>query len=148
MLGQVSCAFHYRDRFTFVNLKQYVRSHLEFAIEARSPWTQQDKEELDRVQKRAVGMVSGLKGTTYEEKLEELGLTTLEERRHQADMLQVYKILTEKDRVSSETWFRRAGEGAVSTRHAAGLMNLVKPRTRLEVRSNFFSVRTVVYMYQ
>jgi hypothetical protein len=45
--------------------------------------------------------------------------------------------------VSSETWFRRAGESTVSTRHAAGLMNLVKPRTRLEVRSNFFSVRTV-----
>ncbi len=149
MLGQVSLAFHYRDRFTIVNLyKQYVRSHLEFAIQARSPWTQQDKEELDRVQKRAVGMVSGLKGTTYKEKLEELGLTTLEERRHQADMLQVNKILTEKDRVSSETWFRRAGEGAVSTRHVARLMNLVKPRTRLEVRSNFFSVRTVVYMYR
>jgi hypothetical protein len=48
-------------------------------------------------------MVSGLKGTTYNEKLEELGLTTLEETRHQTDMLQVYKILTGKDRVSSET---------------------------------------------
>ncbi len=31
----------------------------------------------------------------------------------------------------------------MSTRHATGLMNVVKPRTRLEVRSNFFSVRTV-----
>jgi hypothetical protein len=58
-------------------------------------------------------------------------------------MLQVHKILTGKDRVSSETWFSRAGESTVSTRHAAGLMNLVKPRIRLEVRSNFFSVRTV-----
>jgi hypothetical protein len=36
-------------------------------------------------------MMLGLKGTNYEEKLEELGLTTLEERRHQADMLQVPK---------------------------------------------------------
>ncbi len=87
VLGQVSRTFHCRDRFMFVNLyKQYVRPHLEFAIQAWSPWTQQDKEELERVQRRAVGMVSGLKGTTYKE---ELGLTTLEERRHQADMLQV-----------------------------------------------------------
>jgi hypothetical protein len=36
----------------FVNLyKQYVRPHLEFAIQAWSPWTQQDKEELERVQR-------------------------------------------------------------------------------------------------
>jgi hypothetical protein len=46
--------------------------------------------------------------------------------------------LTGKDRVSSESWFRRVGECAVSTRYATGLMNLVKPRTRLEVRSNYF----------
>jgi hypothetical protein len=56
-------------------------------------------------------MVSGLQGVTYEDKLKELDLTTLEERRHQADMLQVYKILTGKDNVQSESWFRRAGDG-------------------------------------
>ncbi len=38
-------------------------------------------------------MVSGLKGTEYEERLKELGLITLEERRHQADMLQTFKIV-------------------------------------------------------
>jgi hypothetical protein len=32
-------------------------------------------------------MVPGLKGTTYELKLEELGLNSLEEGRHEADML-------------------------------------------------------------
>jgi hypothetical protein len=32
-------------------------------------------------------MVSGLASHNYEERLAELGLTTLEERRHQADML-------------------------------------------------------------
>lgn len=35
VLGQISRAFHYRDRYTFMNLyKQYVRPHLEFAIQA------------------------------------------------------------------------------------------------------------------
>jgi hypothetical protein len=33
------------------------------------PMDQQDKDELERVQKRAVGMVLGLKETTYDEKL-------------------------------------------------------------------------------
>jgi hypothetical protein len=47
---------------------------------------------------------SGLKALTYEEKLKELGLTTLEERRQQADMVQVYKIVNGKDMVDSQTW--------------------------------------------
>ena len=33
-------------------------------------------------------MISGLSGTTYEEKCKELGLDTLEDRRLQQDMLQ------------------------------------------------------------
>jgi hypothetical protein len=58
-------------------------------------------------------------------------------------MLQVYKILTEKDRVDRRTWFQMAGEGPVRTRQATGAMNIYKPRTRLDVRSHFFSVRTI-----
>jgi hypothetical protein len=37
-------------------------------------------------------MVSGLKNKDYEDWLKELGMNTLEERRHQSDMLQVFKI--------------------------------------------------------
>jgi ribonuclease P/MRP protein subunit RPP40 len=50
-------------------------------------------EVLEKVQRRAVQMVSGLKSHTYEDRLKELGLTTLEERRHQADMAQTYKVV-------------------------------------------------------
>ena len=41
-------------------------------------------------------MISGLKGSTYEEKCEELGLKTLEERRGGQDMALVHKFLTEQ----------------------------------------------------
>ncbi len=62
------------DRHIFKSLyMQYVRPHLEYA-----PWLEADKAVIEKVQKRAVSMVSGLKGTTYEEKLLELGLTTME----------------------------------------------------------------------
>jgi hypothetical protein len=37
---------------------------------------------------RAVKVLSGLKGITYEGRLIELGLTTLEERRYRMDMMQ------------------------------------------------------------
>ena len=82
VLGQISRAFHYRDRKTFIQLyKQYVRPHLEFAITAWSPWTQADIQTLQKVQQRAVKMVSGLRGSTYEERLRELQLLSLADRR-------------------------------------------------------------------
>jgi hypothetical protein len=65
VLGQISRSFHFRDRRTFIKLyKQYVRPHLEFAVPAWSPWTQADREMLEKIQKRAVKMVSGLTSRT------------------------------------------------------------------------------------
>ncbi len=62
VLVQILRAFHFRDRFTFISLSQkYVRPHLEFAMQAWCSCTNQDREALKKVQKRAVGTVSGLK---------------------------------------------------------------------------------------
>ena len=64
----------------------YVRLHLEFAGPAWSPWQEGDKDYLERVQRKAVAMVSGLAAREYEKRLQELGLLTLEERRHQTEL--------------------------------------------------------------
>jgi hypothetical protein len=81
-------------------VKYHVRPHLEYTAVAWSPWLETDKAVIEKIQKRAVSMVSGLKGKTYEEKLLELGLTTMEERRHQADMTQPFKIIHGIDNVA------------------------------------------------
>ena len=142
VLGQIGQAFHFRDRHVFVCLyKQYVSPHLEFAGQAWSPWTAADKAVLENVQKRAVRMVSGLKSADYEERLKELGMTTLEERRHQADMLYVYKILTGRENVDRSEWFTMAAEASRATRSTAHGLNIRVKHGRLEVRRNFFSVR-------
>ena len=47
-------------------------------------------------------MISGLASNDYMDKLAELGLETLEERRHRIDMAQVYKIVTGKWQGQSE----------------------------------------------
>ncbi len=66
VLGQLARAFHYRDRHVFMRLyKQYARPHLEFSTQAWSPWTKRDKACLEKVQQRAVRMVSGLKSDEY-----------------------------------------------------------------------------------
>jgi hypothetical protein len=140
VLGQISRAFHYRERHTqtFVNLyKQYVRPCTSSVSDPT--WSLLYRPGATRLSRtrRALAKVSGLRGATYEEKLEELGMTTLEERRHRADMVQKFKILTGKHNVNRESWFTIVAEGAVRTRQAMGLINLAKPRTRLDVRGNF-----------
>jgi ribonuclease P/MRP protein subunit RPP40 len=141
VLSQISRAFHFWDQHVFLRLYvQYVQPHLEFVSPAWSPWLEADKELLEKIQRRAVNMASGLKAVTYEEKLKELGLTTLEERRHQADMTQVYKILTKKDMVKSETWFLSVNNVERST---ADPLNLRIQPARLEMRRNFFTNRVV-----
>jgi len=144
VLSQLSRAFHYRDRHVFKRLYvQYVRPHLEFASVAWTPWHEADKAVLERIQQRAVSMISGLKGATYEEKLAELGLTTLEERRHQADMLQTFKIMRGFDNVDSATWFQRVDTSVRTTRSAADPLNLRAQPARLDIRRNFFSNRVI-----
>jgi hypothetical protein len=88
-------------------------------------------------------MISGLRGATYEEKLSELGLTTLEERRHQTDMLQTFKIQRGFDRVDSDTIFQRVDTAVRTTRSDADPVNLKAQPARLGFRRNFFSNRVI-----
>ena len=50
-------------------------------------------------------MVSGLLGT-FHDKLKELKLNTLEDRRIRADAIQTYKIVHGVDKVDRSTWFQ------------------------------------------
>ena len=87
---------------------------------------------LEKVQRRAVGMVSGLQARSYEQRLVELNLPSLGSRRWRGDMISVHRILTGVDRVDPSRWFDQAGSlsrsGATRTRHMGGTRTLV-PRT-------------------
>ena len=88
--------------------------------------------------------MSGLKGRTYEEKLVEIGMEPLAERRRRLDLLQTYKILNTKEDVDPETWFKHVqADRGVRTRMTEGGVSLVQSRSRLEPRRNFFSQRDV-----
>ena len=143
ILGQICRAFHFRDRHVFIKLyKRYVRVHLEYSSPAWSPWQSGDIEILERVQRRAVRMVSGLKGNSYEEKLNELGLDTLQNRRTRADMIQTFKILKGVDNVDPSIWFCTVENNtSIQTRRSAYPLNLQHQRSNLEIRRNFFSIR-------
>ena len=96
----MSRPFTYRDKYNWIRLYTvYVRPNLEYAVQAWSPWNQKDIDLLEDVQKRVVRMTAGLKPGTYQDKLKELGLPSLEERRRRSDMIQTWKILHQHDDV-------------------------------------------------
>ena len=85
-----------------------------------------------------------MKDETYTERLKEVGLTTLEERRTRGDMIQVWKTLHKKDDVNPETWFTPVNPIGAVTRVTGDKMNLVKPTNlNLDIRRKFWSVRSV-----
>jgi hypothetical protein len=72
-----------------------------------------------------------------------MGLTTLEERRHLADMVQTFKILRGFDNVNSGTWFQNVDTSVRMTRSAADPLNMKPQAARLEIRRHFFSNKVV-----
>ena len=118
-----------------------MRPHLEFSVPAWSPWLLGDVKTLEDVQISAVKMVSGLKAKDYQGRLAELGLTTLEERRKEMDLVQTFKIVNGIDKVNSQIWFEKAVNRG--TRGSSGLDNILKPRAGHDFRRNFFSQRVI-----
>ena len=86
--------------------------------------------------------VSGLNGQTYEERLKELGMDTLEKRRQDQDLVTTYKILKGVDDVAKEVWFRQVPEDRTHrTRATEGGHNIVRVTSKTELQRNFFSQR-------
>ena len=81
-------------------------------MQAWSPWTQEDINLQENVQRRDLRMTSGLAGQTYEERLIEVGLTSLEARRLRCDLIQTLKILHGYDTVVESSWFSRTCDTA------------------------------------
>ena len=144
-LGKISKCFHFRDKKVFLRLyMQFVRPHLEFSSSVWSPWNQTDIDLLENVQKKAVRMVSGLRASTYEDRLKEIGLWTLEKRRLMFDMIQVYKLLNNVGNI--ELSVLKIGDNSserINTRSQSDSLNLVKKRSSLDIRKHFFTERVV-----
>ena len=143
VLNQILRSFLYRDKYTFKNLyTTYVRPHLEFASIAWTPWMAKDIELLESIQEKFARNVSGLKGTTYLEKLIELDLMTLEDRRGYIDLVETYRIIysiTCKDPTAFFTFTgSRSGR---TTRLTEYPRNIIPKRSNLDIHKYFFTQR-------
>ena len=76
-----------RDALTIKALYlSFVRPLLESAAPAWNPHNRADVEAIEKVQKRALRMISNLGNMNYEEKLKTLGIQSLEDRRLRGDL--------------------------------------------------------------
>ena len=72
--------------------KSIVRPHLEYASPAWSPTLKIDINSIEKVQRRATRLVPALSSLSYNERLQELKLPTLQYRRLRTDLILIYKL--------------------------------------------------------
>ena len=105
ILGMLKRTFLSRDVELWATLyRTYVRPHLEFAVPAWSPFLRRDIEVLEKVQRRVTRLPKTLRKASYEERLDRMGLTTLEKRRERGDLIELFKISRGADDI---TWFKQ-----------------------------------------
>ena len=138
LLTNIRVAFHYMDTSMMKKiLVSMVRPRLEYAAVVWSPHLKKDIDKLERIQRIATKMVPELKELTYEDRLKEMGLTTLQVRRERGDLITLYKVVNgmEKELVQLE------GDERGRTRGHS--KKIKKSHCRRDIKKYSFPNRTV-----
>ena len=119
--------------------KALARPHLEFAVQLCSPHYLGDIEKIEKVQRKASKMIPNLRNKRYQERLKDLELITLEQRRLRGQLIETFKYLKGITRATPEGLFDL--DANVRTR-----TNGLKLRTRASrttVKNKFFPTTIV-----
>ena len=69
---------------------------------------------MERVQRRAIGMIGGSSAGPYEERLRDLNLFSLHKRRLRGDLVAVYKLAKGDQQAMGESLFPQAVPGVTA----------------------------------
>ena len=140
MLGLIQRTFSTRNRSLILPLyKTMVRPILEYGNVAWGPIYETDKVRIEKVQRRATRLISEVRELSYEKRLQSLNIPSLEHRRYRSDMVQMFKIMKEAERIDSGQFFERV----TYDRTRGHSLKIKKPRSHLLIRQRFFSSRSV-----
>ena len=141
IVGLIRRTFVYLDEVTFKQLfKALVRPHLEYAASVWNPYKVKDIEMIERVQRRATKLISGLKDLSYADRLKKLGIPTLAYRRLRGDMINVYKILNNFHDSAVTTGIFDTDTSLRTRGHSR---KLKKKYCKLDIRKYSFGLRSV-----
>ena len=116
-----------------------VRPHLEYAVQAWSPYFRKDIDELEKVQRRMTKLVPELKDLPYEERYRRFKVTSLEKRRIRGDLIETFKLIHGYENVNREIFFELADSNTRSNTFKLKKRECIRTVTR----ANSFGVRVV-----
>ena len=105
---QVSCVLHgYIQRLYLIHdrcpqqykelilplYKSLVRPHLEHAVQFWSPNSRRDTDKIEKIQRRATKMIPEIRNHSYHQRIQDLDLISLVQRRLRGQLIEVFKYL-------------------------------------------------------
>src|SRR5579864_8235140 len=134
IFGMIKRNIKFKSKNVIVKLyKSLVRPRLEYCIQAWSPHLRKDIDMMERVQRRATRLIEGFKDVSYDDRLEQMGLISLEKRRVRGDLIQVFKLLKGYIKID----YRKFFEISLIGRTRGHSLKLVKKCCNGELSSSF-----------
>lgn len=142
MFSIIRRSFQHLDEKTFLPLyKALVRTHLDYASSVWFPYKEKYIDLIEGVQRRATKQIPGLGKLSYEERLRKLKLPTLKYRRYRGDMIELYKMASEKYDPAITDFLKWRKYFNERTTGRGNQQKLYAQRPRLDLRKYSFTVR-------